>query len=106
MPLGKPSETHLLLRELEDLHSEMLSLVNENLPIIAEVHQENRTSATNLLHYLALRRRDVRRLQERLAALGAVLTWANRSSHLERGPGRNECACKLRGIRAACAAAA
>jgi pyruvate kinase len=66
----KPSETHLLLGELENLHSEMLSLVNENLPIIADVHPENRTSATNLLHYLALRRHDVRRLQERLAALG------------------------------------
>jgi pyruvate kinase len=66
----QPSETHQLIRELENLHSEMLSLVKENLPGIAKIHQENRTSATNLLHYLALRRHDIRILQERLAALG------------------------------------
>src|SRR3974377_1557825 len=70
MPSRKPSETHRLLRELEHLQSEMLSLVKENRRVIADVHPEHRTSATNLLHYLALRRRDVRGLQGRLAALG------------------------------------
>ena len=66
----QPSENHQLIRELENLHAEMLSLVKENLPGIAKIHQENRTSATNLLHYLALRRHDIRILQERLAVLG------------------------------------
>jgi pyruvate kinase len=65
-----PPETHQLISELEDLHSEMLSIVKENLPAIAGIHPENRASATNLLHYLALRRHDVRDLQERLAGLG------------------------------------
>jgi pyruvate kinase len=64
------SETHQLVRELKDLHCEMLSLVKENLPGIVKIHQENRASATNLLHYLALRRHDIRILQERLSALG------------------------------------
>jgi pyruvate kinase len=66
----KRNETHLLIGELEELHLEMLDLVNANLPALEEIHAENRTSATNLLHYLALRRHDVRSLQERLAALG------------------------------------
>src|SRR5215475_14217393 len=66
----QPFEAHQLIRELENLHSEMLSLVKKNLPGIAKIHQENRTSATNLLHYLALRRHDIRILQERLAVLG------------------------------------
>ena len=48
----------------------MLNRVNENLPAIEEIHRENRTSATNLLDYLALRRHDIRGLQEQLAALG------------------------------------
>jgi pyruvate kinase len=65
-----PCETHQLIGELEDLRSEMLNLVKENMPAIAEIHLENRASASNLLHYLALRRHDVRDLQERLAALG------------------------------------
>jgi len=63
-------ELQPLIQELEDLHSEMVSLVQENLPVLAQIHSENQPSATNLLHYLALRRHDVRDLQEQLAALG------------------------------------
>src|SRR5215471_12699293 len=73
MPLStrqKHNQTHELIDELKELHSEMLGLVNANLPALKEIHAENRISATNLLHYLALRRHDVRSLQERLAALG------------------------------------
>src|SRR4030042_6317349 len=39
-------------------------------PHLAQVHANYRDSARNLLHYLALRRRDLRPLQLRLAALG------------------------------------
>jgi pyruvate kinase len=59
-----------LIEELEDLYSEMLRLVNENLPVVVQIHKDNQASAGNLLHYLALRRHDIRDLQERLAALG------------------------------------
>src|SRR5271166_208943 len=62
-------ELQPLIHALEDLHSEMVNLVQENLPV-SQIHPENRSSATNLLHYLALRRHDVRELQEQLAALG------------------------------------
>jgi pyruvate kinase len=67
---GERPEIQKLIHELEALHAEMLSLVKENLPAIAEVDRDNCASATNLLHYLALRRHDIRGLQERLAVLG------------------------------------
>jgi pyruvate kinase len=67
---SQQAEARLLIRALEELHSEMLALVNQNLPVLKEIPEENRASATNLLHYLALRRPDIRNLQERLAALG------------------------------------
>jgi pyruvate kinase len=73
MPLSRkrpPSGTRHLIGELERLHSEMLGLEKENLPVIAQIHPDNRASATNLLHYLVLRRHDIRVLQEQLAALG------------------------------------
>jgi len=60
----------LLIQELEDLHSEMLNLANENLPVVLQIHKDNQASAGNLLHYLALRRHDIRELQEQLSALG------------------------------------
>jgi pyruvate kinase len=60
----------LLIHELEDLHSEMLTLANDNLPVVLQIHKDNQASAGNLLHYLALRRHDLREIQEQLAALG------------------------------------
>jgi pyruvate kinase len=48
----------------------MVELVNAHLPALAGIEVEKRPSASNLLHYLALRRHDIRALQERLAALG------------------------------------
>jgi pyruvate kinase len=59
-----------LIHELESLHEEMVCLEKGNQAALNQVHPENRSSAINLLHYLALRRHDVRLLQENLAALG------------------------------------
>jgi pyruvate kinase len=59
-----------LASQLETLRTEMLRLEGEARSGIDKVHEAYRESAANLLHYLALRRRDVRALQERLAALG------------------------------------
>lgn len=72
MLITQPHDPQLsrLIRELEGMHSEMLNLANENRPLLGQIHRENRASAGNLLHYLALRRHDIRELQERLAALG------------------------------------
>lgn len=84
-----------LIHELETLHTEMLNLANENLPAMVQIHRDNQASAGNLLHYLALRRHDIRELQDQLAqlglsslgrteahALGAVRTVANVLSQL------------------------
>jgi pyruvate kinase len=63
-------ELQPLIHELEDLHSETVNLVRENLPKLGQIHPENQSGATNLLHYLVLRRHDVRELQDQLTALG------------------------------------
>lgn len=61
-----------LIRQLESLRSEMLSLEAAGLSGGGQVHPENQASAKNLLHYLALRRHDIRPLQG--LTPGAVLT--------------------------------
>ncbi|HVN08663.1 MAG TPA: pyruvate kinase [Patescibacteria group bacterium] len=59
-----------LIRQLDFLRSEMLRL-EESVPSpSASVPAEHRASAANLMHYLALRRHDIRQLQAELAALG------------------------------------
>ena len=63
-------ELRPLIDKLENLHRDMLALVQENLPMLAQIQSDNQASATNLLHYLALRRHDIRDLQEQLSALG------------------------------------
>src|ERR687898_793440 len=53
--------------ELSGLRSEMAQLAHRALD---GLHPMYRESARNLLHYVALRRHDLRQLQGRLAALG------------------------------------
>ncbi|HXQ27131.1 MAG TPA: pyruvate kinase [Candidatus Acidoferrales bacterium] len=59
-----------LIQQLDLLRSEMLSLEATSLAGSAGVHSDHRASAANLIHYLALRRHDIRQLQSQLAALG------------------------------------
>lgn len=59
-----------LLNELAALRASMVAAVESASPFLEKVHPHFRDSAQNLLHYLALRRRDLRPLQLRLAALG------------------------------------
>lgn len=56
-----------LIGELSGLRSEMVQLAHRSLD---GLHPKYRDSARNLLHYVALRRHDLRQLQGRLAALG------------------------------------
>jgi len=63
-------QTEKLLRQLASLRSEMLDLEASGQIEFTGVHAEHRSSAANLLHYLALRRHDIRELQGQLAALG------------------------------------
>ena len=48
----------------------MLALAAGQVSQLAEIPKDHRPGAINLLHYLALRRRDIRELQERLGELG------------------------------------
>jgi pyruvate kinase len=63
-------EPRELLRKLDSLRSEMLDLEASGHTEFTGVHTDHRSSAANLLHYLALRRHDIRELQGRLASLG------------------------------------
>ena len=59
-----------LLLQVTALRNSMLELEKETLPRVGAIQEENVESARNLAHYLALRRGDVRPLQEKLAAVG------------------------------------
>ena len=56
--------------ELAALRDGMLELEQNAAAVLTRMDHAYRDSARNLVHYLALRRQDLRRLQERLAALG------------------------------------
>ncbi|MHB8835812.1 MAG: pyruvate kinase [Candidatus Methylomirabilia bacterium] len=56
--------------ELAELRDGMLELERHAAPVLTRMDPVHRDSARNLVHYLALRRQDLRQLQERLAALG------------------------------------
>jgi pyruvate kinase len=65
-----PSICHGLIDELERLRAAMLAAEQQFATRIAAVDPAWRPSAVNLVHYLAMRRFDIRRLQERLAWVG------------------------------------
>lgn len=59
-----------LLAELLAIRAEIVASPVRAQALCAAVHPDHRDSARNLLHYLALRRRDLRALQLRLAKMG------------------------------------
>ena len=67
---GDLTRLHDLIQQLDLLRAEMLNLEADGLTGESDVHPGHRASARNLLHYLALRRHDIRDLQEQLAAMG------------------------------------
>jgi pyruvate kinase len=59
-----------LSRELASLRTEMLAAEADCPEGLADLSEDARASARNLMHYLALRRRDLRPLQGRLESMG------------------------------------
>ena len=59
-----------LLHELEELRSELKELEQLSATTLQHVNPLHLASTINLVHYLGLRRRDMRSLQERLGAVG------------------------------------
>jgi pyruvate kinase len=70
MPEIENEEVESLICELADLRSEMIELADRTLDTGDALDPTYRDSSRNLLHYVALRRHDLRPLQARLAALG------------------------------------
>jgi len=58
------------LRSLRHLRADLLTLNKSFAPVVSALHPSHRDSARNLLGYLALRRHDIREIQEGLANLG------------------------------------
>ena len=59
-----------LIERLSQVRAEMSAMERAFGPEIDYLHDAHRSSATNLLHYLALRRHDLRQLQANLASYG------------------------------------
>ncbi|HEX6132409.1 MAG TPA: pyruvate kinase [Longimicrobiales bacterium] len=69
-PALAPRALDRLALELQELRQDLLVGEAEFEEELGGVHPDNRASARNLVHYLALRRHDVRALQLRLARVG------------------------------------
>jgi pyruvate kinase len=63
-------EIAALCADLDSLHSDIQRVAAESSSFIDGVPANYRESARNLIHYLALRRHDLRALQPKLSALG------------------------------------
>lgn len=63
-------ELESILEELHGIREEMVAETNAQVDRLKRIHPNYRESARNLLHYLTLRRRDLRPLQLKLARLG------------------------------------
>ncbi len=63
-------ETARVLREMLAIREDMIANAASTPRRLDQVHAHHRESAVNLLHYLAMRRRDLRPLQTRLASWG------------------------------------
>ena len=70
VPASLRTESQSLLDELLAIRAALVAGADAASPHLAPVHPVHRESALNLQHYLALRRRDLRPLQLRLAAMG------------------------------------
>jgi pyruvate kinase len=69
-PEPQTADLNDLIAELTALRTAMLAAESSMAPLIARLHPSYRPSATNLVHYMAVRQRDIRPLQDRLSALG------------------------------------
>jgi len=70
LPTSEWDRLDELIHELTALRSKMLELESEGMVPARHIHPSYQQSARNLLHYLALRRHDLRHLQDQLTALG------------------------------------
>jgi pyruvate kinase len=67
---GDPARLQRLIGELEELRTKLLQFEEKFGDRVSKVHRAYEASARNLLHYIAMRQYDIRKLQEELASLG------------------------------------
>jgi pyruvate kinase len=65
-----PGTLEALAAELTDLRARIVDGESDFARLLAQLHEAHRASGRNLVHYMALRRHDVRGLQQRLAQVG------------------------------------
>ncbi|MCA9021485.1 MAG: hypothetical protein KDA74_15155 [Planctomycetaceae bacterium] len=70
LPCVGTQEYEQVFKELVSIRDKLVSEANSSQALLDQIHIGYRESARNLLYYLALRHRDLRPLQMRLAALG------------------------------------
>ncbi|WP_299819653.1 pyruvate kinase [uncultured Pontibacter sp.] len=70
MAKQQKTDYNYLIKQLEQLHEQAISLEKKFAPALEKTAPELKKSAQNLLHYLALRQHDIRHLQAELAELG------------------------------------
>ncbi len=78
----QPALTHLRTA-VERIYQNLKTVTQRAEKVIAVVHPQQKRSATNLIHYLALRREDLRRLQDELHDAG-LSSLASAESHVMR----------------------
>lgn len=66
----KPALLDRLITSISRIRDDAVALEKHMAAEIDEVHPDQRRSARNLVHYIALRRHDIRELQRELSALG------------------------------------
>jgi len=69
-PNGDLAQIEDLIHEVGTLRADLIDLERREAARVSGIPQSHQASARNLCHYLALRRHDIRPLQERLARLG------------------------------------
>ena len=69
-PLEISASLQSLIANLSEIHRSLINQEAEFREQIMATHPTYQKSMRNLIHYLALRRHDIRQLQEQLAALG------------------------------------
>lgn len=70
-----------LITRLEDLQHDVAKRWRDASPYLEGIHPSNRASARNLIHYLGLRRHDIRDLQNQLARNG-ISSLGRSESHV------------------------
>ncbi len=78
----KDSLAHLR-SAVERIYQHLNTAAQRSKPLIARVHPQQKHSATNLIHYLALRREDLRPMQDDLHDAG-LSSLASSESHILR----------------------